>query len=142
MPSVLFKNCFLTINSTDVAGKIDSVKFNVDYGVVDRTLNASNSKHNINTLKNVTFEVTFEQDFTATTGVDALVAAWESQIASAGYVAIEFRPVNTTVSASNPKWTGNFIMRSYDIFGQKVGDVVYTTIPFALYSGDFTRATA
>lgn len=136
MASVHFNNAHVTINSVDLSDHVKSVTLNYEAAALDETAMGDTTRTNLAGLLNWTLTVNFIQDYAASE-VDATLFS----LVGAAAFAIAVRPVNTTVSATNPEYQGNAILTSYPPMGGGVGDLEMAQATFAS-AGALTRATS
>lgn len=130
MAKVALTNAYISINSVALSSR--GVELSIDYTADEQDQTTfGDAYHNYlpSTLKNCVIDVTFAQDFAAS-NPDVTI---NSLLGTS--TAVEFRPVNTTVGATNPKWSGNGIILSYSPLSGKVGDMVLATIQIKCADG-------
>lgn len=135
MASFVLTNAYCSINSVDLSDHVRSIKVNYSAETPDNTAMGSSTHTRLPGLLDWSIDVEFNQDY-ASAKVDATLFS----LVGAAAFAIEVRPVNATVTATNPKLTGNALLADYSPIGNKVGDVA--TAPIKLVgTGTLTRGT-
>lgn len=87
-------------------------------------------------LKSWTVTLELNQDFAVTTGVDAILQPlWGTS------TDIALIPVNTDLSTSNPSYSGDCVLLSYNPIAGAVGDLATCTATFK-GSGELARSTS
>lgn len=86
-------------------------------------------------LKTFTLNVEFQQDYAASK-VDATLAP----LLGAAAFAVVLRPSSGAKSATNPEWTGNWILESYNPVSNRVGELQTASAVFRP-AGAISRAT-
>lgn len=137
MGTLVFKDAHVTINSVELSDHVQSVTLNYSADDVEDT-NMGDSTHQKmpNTLKNWSLDVEFAQDYAAGE-VDATLFS----LVGGSAVTVAVRPVNTTVAATNPEFTGSAVLLDYPPITGSVGERMTTTVHFEA-AGDLTRSTS
>lgn len=134
-PQVL-TNGYTSINASDLSSYCKKIQFDVDVDEVETTaFSAGGWKSYVGGLKVASFDLTFNGDYAAGL-LDAILWPLLGTV-----VAFEFRPVNTTVSTSNPKWTGSLLVSKLTPISGSIGDLVEVEVTWPS-SGTVARATA
>lgn len=137
MSKLVFKDCYISINGVNHSATVSKVELEVDAEDKDATTFGSGGwKESLMGLKSGSLKVEFLDDYSAG-AVDELI--W-GLFDAGNSVAFELRPTQAVVSTSNPKYTGNLVVKSIKSGGQ-VGDVAGLSVDFPL-TGAVTRATA
>jgi hypothetical protein len=136
MASFVLTNAYVKINSVDLSDHVRSVKINYSAETPDNTAMGATTHSRLPGLKDWSVDVEFNQDFAAA-NVDATLFP----LVGAAAFAIELRGVNATVTATNPKWTGNALLADYSPVGNKVGDLAVAPIKL-VGTGALTRGTS
>lgn len=128
-------NGYIAINSVDLSSYCTSLSFSVEAEDLDSTAFGSGGyRSHVGGLKQGTIEATFNNDFT-----DNLLD--EIQWALLGTVTtFEVRAVGTTVTASNPKYTGSALIASWTPVSAGVGELAQVQVSWVT-SGTVTRGT-
>lgn len=135
MANMVLTNAYVSINSVNLSSFVKTVTLSYKSEMQDDTAMGDSARSRIGSLKDWTLTVEFFQDYAAG-AVDATLFSIVGSV-----VPIEIRGANTTVSATNPKYTGNAILESYQPVGGSVGDNLMAPISM---SGvlNLTRGTA
>jgi len=131
-----FYNAYVSINSVDLSDHVKSVTLNTGAESLDATKMSDTTRNFIGGLLTATLSIDFEQDY-ASAKVDATIAA----VGLGASTAIEIRPDAGSVAPTNPKWTGSWVLTSYQPVGGTVGDLHMTQLQ-CVPAGAVTRATA
>ena len=115
----MFSNAFFKAG-TDISAYCNSIGFDQGADALDKTAFGDSTKINAPGLKTWGFNVQGHADF-ADDLVDELLAA-----AVGTSVAIEFKPVNAAVSASNPLYNGTGVITGYNVSGSVEGIPQFT----------------
>lgn len=136
MAAFVLNNAYLSINTVDLSDHVRQIKVSYQAEMQDKTAMSNTTHARLAGLKDWSIDVEFNQDFAASK-VDATLFS----LVGAASFAIEIRPDSGTVSATNPKYTGNALLESYAPMGQKVGDVAVANATLKA-DGTLTRATS
>ena len=102
---MILSNAYLSINSVDVSASLRSIEPSFDVDQVDKTCMSSTGMKSVEAgLEGWSIKATLKQAFGGGS-VHATLSAAHKTI-----VPVEFRFQNTTVSATNPKLTGNVLV--------------------------------
>jgi hypothetical protein len=127
-----------TLNSVDLSSDVASITLTTSRAVdSDTAMGDTSMSYIAGGVKSWSLSVTFNQDFAAS-DVDATLAAIEAGDAA---VPIIILPTSAGVGATNPKWTGNVILASYDPITGSHG-AVHTVTAELTGTGNLTRAEA
>jgi len=111
-----YKDVYVSLGGTEISDHVKSVTLNQSIETIDQTAMGDSTRTFRKGLDGWTAEFEFHQDFAASE-FDAIWA-----VATDNLLAVELRPANTTVSATNPKYTGTGLVTSYSPLGGTVGD--------------------
>ncbi len=136
MASFVLTNAYCLINAVDLSNHVESVKVNYKGATQDNTAMSVTSKSFLAGLKDWDVDLTLIQDYAASE-VDATLFS----LVGAAPFAIEIRPDAGARSVTNPGFTGNALLSTYEPVSGKVGDVAKATIKLQ-GTGTLTRATA
>jgi len=118
----------------DLSNHVQSITLNIEADVQEDTAMGSTYKTRLGGLLDWSLDVTFKQDFAASS-VDATLSAIVGKSGT-----FTGKPTSGAVSATNPSYSGECILASYAPFGNSVGELATTTVRF-LGNGALTRAT-
>lgn len=136
MAKLVFKDCFISINSVDHSASVSKAELKIEAEDQDATTFGSGGwKEVLQGLKSGTLSVTFKADYSAGAADELLWTLFNAGTA----VPFEIRPTSAAVGTSNPKYTGNLVPKSIKSLGQ-VGDVAEIEIEFPT-TGAIARAT-
>ena len=125
----------VTINGSNLSTSLASVELPVEIDEQETTAFGSSWRTRIAGLKSGSITLEFHQDF-ASGALDSIL--WPLLGTNATVTVI---PTSGTVTASNPSYTGTFLVTSYTPFASTVGDLATVGITWPL-TGELTRATA
>ncbi len=127
MAKYVHKNAYIAINGTALSDHANTLTISNEAEKIDFTgFTANGYREYGQGLRDCSVDVTFFQDFAAGSVHAILQPIWDSGTT----LDLEVRPVNATVSATNPKGTMLARMYSYAGFGGKVGDASEVEVSF------------
>jgi len=137
MAIAVTKTIYLTVNSVDLSDHVTEAKLDAGAETIDVTALGSDTGRIFNAgLKTWTLNVTFQQDYAASK-VDATL----SPLQGAAAFAIVMRPATGNKAVTNPEWSGNFVLESYEPVSNRVGELQTAAAVFKP-AGAITRATS
>ena len=125
----------VTINGGTVSSSLASVELPIEIDEQETTAFGSEWRTRIAGLKSGSITLEFHQDFAAG-ALDSIL--WPLLGTNATVTVV---PTSGTVTASNPSYTGTFLVTSYTPYASPVGDLATVSVTWPL-SGALTRATA
>jgi len=125
----------VTINGTNLSTSLASVELPIEIDEQETTSFGSEWRTRIAGLKSGSITLEFHQDFGAGS-IDATL--WPLLGTNATVVVV---PTSGTVTATNPSYTGTFLVTQYTPYASTVGDLATLSVSWPL-SGALTRATA
>lgn len=138
MAKLVLKDCSVTVNSVDLSDHVSSVEITLSKDEIETTNFGGDGRERIAGLKDDQITLNFQQDF-ATAEVDAtLYPLWDNETE----FPISVKPTSATVSATNPTYSGTFILLEYMPLAGAVGDLSETSVTFFSQRSGVSRATA
>lgn len=125
----------ITINGTDFSSSLQSVDLTLSADEVETTAFGGGWRTMTAGLKSGSLTLNFFQDF----GASSVDATLSGLFGSAATVVVT--PTSTAVSATNPSWSGTFLVSQYQPFASSVGDIATLSVTWPS-AGTITRATA
>lgn len=122
---------------TDISAFCEEVSLSRDIETAEVTAFGNSAKAYITGLSDGTISISGKFDGTASTGIDAVLSGVLGQNATVSW---EYQPNNAAVGVSNPKYSGEGILTSYEVSGS-VGDAVTWSAEIQS-TGTITRATS
>lgn len=136
MATFVYVDAVVTINTVDLSDHITKATLKIDVEDKETTAFGGNGwKTRLGGLKEGTIELEFNQDFD-TAQVDATIWPLIGTV-----TAITIKPTSGSVSASNPEYSGNVLIKEYSPLDGNVGDVAKTSVSWPT-SGAVARATS
>lgn len=137
MAAFVLTDAEIIINAVDLSDHVLSVTVNYNGEIEDETAMGDTSRVRLSGLIDWSFDITFKQDFDAASVDDTLFT-----LVGAAAVAISAMANKTAgVGVTNPKFSGNAILETYQPLAGAVGELSKVTASFKS-SGALTRATA
>jgi hypothetical protein len=128
-------NYNIKINGADFSSAIAAVTFDISAAEQETTAFGNTFVQRIAGLKDASVSLDFHQDF----GSAAVDATLFPLLGSAATVTVI--PNGSVVSATNPSYSGVFLITEYSPFASSVGDLATLSVTFPLASGVITRGT-
>lgn len=133
-PTVL-TDAYISINSNVISDHGNKVEIPVKVNALDATTFGQTWEVKRGGLKSGNLNIELLNDFVAG-NLDEIMWALIGTV-----VAFEIRPTSSARSTSNPAYTGNILIDSWDPLNAKVGDLDAVSVSFPT-SGTVTRATS
>jgi hypothetical protein len=139
MAKTVLTDVSVTINSVDLSDHISKVEVSMQKDEVDVTGFGASAKEILPGLADANIAVTFFQDFAAAE-VDATL---EPLYTGSSLFPIEVLPVSGSPSATNPSYSGTFVLLEYTPISGGVGEASTMDVTFRNASqAGITRGTA
>jgi hypothetical protein len=136
MAKMVLTSEYLSLDSNDLSDYVVKAELSVEVDDKDvTTMGSEGWKESIGGLKSGTLAIDFKQDFAAS-ALDSIMWPLFGTV-----VAFEVRPTSSAVGTSNPKWTGNVLVKEWKPISGGVGDEASASVSYST-SGTVTRATA
>jgi hypothetical protein len=129
-------NYNIKINGADFSSAIAAVTFDVSAAEQETTAFGNTFIQRIAGLKDASVTLDFHQDFAAS-AVDATLFPLLGTNATVTVI-----PNGSAVTATNPSYTGVFLVTEYQPFASSVGDLATLSVSWPLAEGVITRGTA
>jgi hypothetical protein len=126
----------IKINSVDFSTSIAAVTFDITTAEQEVTAFGDTFVQRIAGLKDASISLDFHQDF-GSSSVDATLYPLLGSNATVTVI-----PNGTVVSATNPSYTGVFLVTQYSPMTSSVGDLATLSVSWPLADGTVTRATS
>jgi len=139
--NVLFATSPGNAATNDISAFITSLSLSTSYDVIDTTgiSTTGAARTRVAGLADNSITLEFNQDF-ADNALEELINGTNTTNGSVGLVvAMEVRPVNTTASASNPKYTFNALIAEWQPVSGSVGELATVSATWPI-SGPITKA--
>lgn len=139
MAKIVLTNAYVTVNSVDLSDHVRSVELDLGLDAVEQTTMGDNARNYLAGLKTQTINVTFANDYAASE-VDATIAPL---VENGTAHTVLIKPVNASVSSTNPSYSGTAICTGFNPSSGSVGDLHEVTANFQPGDGTgFARATS
>ena len=135
MATFMLNNASVTINSVDLSSYVTSVTLSQSADNLEDTAMGDTSRSYIGGLKSGTVDIEFNADFAA-----AKTEATIFPLVGTS-TAVVVKPVAASVSATNPSYTFNAIVNSWDTLNGSVGEIASHSISWPI-TGAITKATS
>jgi hypothetical protein len=128
-------NYNIKINGADFSSAIAAVSFDISAAEQETTAFGNTFVQRVSGLKDASVSLDFHQDF----GAAAVDATLFPLLGSQATVTVI--PAGSVVSATNPSYSGVFLVTEYSPFASSVGDLATLSISMPLADGVITRGT-
>ena len=135
MPKFVATTVTTTINGVDFSANLAQVELSIESDDVETTAFGSDWRTRVGGLKQASITLSFHSDFGAAS-VDSSLYPLLNSLAT-----VVIKPTSGTVSATNPTYTGTFLVNAYSPIAASVGDLATFDVTWPA-SGTVTRATA
>jgi hypothetical protein len=132
-----FTNAALKINLVDLSNRVESVSLELAKDDVDVTAMGDGGHTHMGGLENDKLTVNFWQDFAASEVDTTLLPVFQNGTA----VAFKLTANGTSVSSTNPVYSGSVLLTDYAPIAGKVGDGLQSAVSFVV-SGTVTEGTS
>ena len=139
MARLVLTNAYVLYASNDISQYVTSVSLSSSVDVIETTGLGSSARTRVGGLFDNSITLEFNQDF-ADNALEELINGTSLATSTVGTaVAMEIRPVNGAVSASNPKYTFNALIAEWQPLSGAVGELVTASVTWPI-SGVITKA--
>lgn len=135
MARIVLTDAGVILGGVDLSDHIAQVEVNQTFDEVETTAFGDGGRTRVAGLEDSSITLAFHQDFAAAS-VDATISPLVG-----GTAAFEIYPAGTTVSATNPKYSGTVLLTEWSPVSGSVGDLLTADVTWPV-SGQVTRATA
>ena len=135
MSTFMLSNASITINSVDLSSYVTSITLSQSADSLEDTAMGDTSRSYIGGLKSGTVDIEFNADFAA-----AKTEATIFPLVGTS-TAVVVKPVAASVSATNPSFTFNAIVTSWDTLNGSVSELATHSISWPI-TGSITKATS
>lgn len=140
MAKLVLTNAYVVLASTDISSYVSSVSLSTTYDVVETTAFGATARTRVAGLADNGITLEFHQDF-ASGALEQLIYPDDSTSKIGTAVAMEIRPVNTTVGSTNPKYSFNALITEWTPVNGAVGELATVSVTWPI-SGAITKATS
>jgi hypothetical protein len=137
MAKFVLKDASVVINGVDLSNRANSVTLDITPDLPEANTMGTFFKVRLAGLSDWTLSVTFTQDF-ASGSVDATLFPL---VGADPFVVTVFADATAGVGVTNPSYSGNAVMGTYQPIQGTIGDTAFVNATFPS-SGTLTRATS
>jgi hypothetical protein len=141
MPRLVLTNAYVLFDNNDISQYVTSVSLATSYDVIDTTgiSTTGAARTRLAGLADNSVTIEFNQDY-ADNALEEMINGTNTTNGKVGLVvAMEIRPVNTTVSASNPKFSFNALVAEWQAVSGAVGELASVSATWPI-SGPITKS--
>lgn len=136
MAVLALTDCYVELNSVDMSAFVTGVELDAEVvDLVTTNFGSGGWDERIGGLKSGTLQVSFNDDFAATTVDDRLWPLFGT------VTTFEIRPTSGAVAATNPSYSGSVLVNELSPVAGSVGDLATQDLTWPV-SGTVTRATS
>ena len=135
MATFMLNNASVTINSVDLSSYVTSVTLSQSADNLEDTAMGDTSRSYIGGLTSGTVDIEFNADFAASKTEATIFPLVGTS------TAVVVKPVAASVSATNPSYTFNAIVTSWDTLNGSVGEIATHSVSWPI-TGAITKATS
>jgi hypothetical protein len=140
MAKIVLTNAFISLAGVDISSFARSVTISTTYETIDTTKVGDSDRSVIAGVATNSITLELMQDF-ASNQLEQLIYPTNATKKLGTSVAMEVRPQNTTVSATNPKYTFNALITSWTSLNGAVGALSTVQVSWPI-SGAISKATS
>ena len=134
MARLVLTNAFVSLASTDLSSFCSSISLNTTFDLIETTAVGDTAKKRVAGLADNSVSFEFHQDY-ASGSVESTIYPLLGTA-----VACEVRPVNTSVSATNPKYNFSVLIAEWTPLNGAVGELATASVTWPI-SGAITKST-
>lgn len=138
MAKLVLRDCFIEVNGVNFSSHVSSVTINLSKDEIDTTNFGGDGRERAHGLKDDSFELTFQQDYSAASVDDTLYPLWDDETE----FDVTVRPRSAAASPNNPEYSATCILLEYTPLAGDVGDLSTTDVTFPAQRSGIARATA
>jgi hypothetical protein len=135
MARLVLNNAYVVFGTNDLSDHISNISLQTSYDIIETTSFGQTSKTRVAGLADNSATFEFHQDF-ATSSVEQVIYPLLGTA-----VTCTVKPVNTTVSATNPSYTFSVLISEWTPLNGGVGELATASVTWPI-SGAITKATA
>ena len=135
MSTFMLSNASITINSVDLSSYVTSVTLSQSADNLEDTAMGDTSRSYIGGLKSGSVDIEFNADFAA-----AKTEATIFPLVGTS-TAVVIKPVDASVSVTNPSYSFNAVVTEWDTLNGSVGEIATHSISWPI-TGAITKATS
>ena len=135
MARLVLNNAYVVLGaSSDISDHVASITLSTSFDIVETTAFGDTAKKRVAGLADNSLTLELHQDYAASS-IESIIYPLLGTA-----VAFEVRPVNTTVAATNPKYTGSVLVTEWTPLNGSVGELATASITWPI-SGAITKST-
>ena len=135
MSTFMLNNASVTINSVDLSSYVTSITLSQSADNLEDTAMGDTSRSYIGGLKSGSVDIEFNADFAASKTEATIFPLVGTS------TAVVVKPVDASVSATNPSFTFNAIVTEWDTLNGSVGEIATHSVSWPI-TGAITKATS
>lgn len=139
MPNKLvLRDCVITVNGVVFSDHVSSVTVNLSKDEIDTTNFSGSGRERQAGLKDDSFEINFQQNFSASEVHATLFPLYDDE----EEFEVRVRPTAAAISVDNPEFRGTCVLLEYQPLAGDVGALSETSVTFPTQRTGITQVTA
>jgi hypothetical protein len=126
MGKLILRDCFIEVDDVELSDHVSSVEVSLEKDEIDTTNFGGEGRERAHGLKNDSFTLNFQQNYSAASVDATLYPIWDEE----EEVTVKVRPRSADVGADNPEYSGTCILLSYSPMSGDVGQLSTTSVTF------------
>ncbi len=135
MAKLVTNDYVITLNGADFSDHLASIEFSVSVDEQETTAFGQGYRSRIGSLKDATVTLSWHQDY-GSGSVDAVLFPLLGSVAT-----VVAKPTSGSVTATNPSYTGSFLVSEYSVVNGATGDLATFDTSWNLANGSVIRGT-
>ena len=135
MSTFMLNNASIVVNSVDLSSYVTSITLSQSADSLEDTAMGDTSRSYIGGLKSGSVDIEFNADFAASKTEATIFPLVGTS------TAVVVKPVDASVSATNPSYTFNAIVTEWDTLNGSVGEIATHSVSWPI-TGAITKATS
>jgi len=126
MGKLILRDCFIEVNNVELSDHVSSVEVSLEKDEIDTTNFSGDGRERAHGLKNDSFTLNFQQNYSASSVDATLYPIWDEE----SEVTVKVRPRSSVAAADNPEYSGTCILLGYSPMAGDVGQLSTTSVTF------------
>ena len=137
MGKLILRDCFIEVDDVELSDHVSSVEVSLEKDDIDTTNFGGEGRERAHGLKNDSFTLNFQQNYSAASVDATLYPIWDEE----EEVTVKVRPRSSAVGTDNPEYSATCILLSYSPMNGDVGQLSTTSVTFHAQRDGISRTT-
>jgi len=137
MGKLILRDCFIEVNNVELSDHVSSVEVSLEKDEIDTTNFSGDGRERAHGLKNDSFTLNFQQNYSAASVDATLYPIWDEE----SEVTVKVRPRSSATGSDNPEYSGTCILLSYSPMAGDVGQLSTTSVTFHAQRDGISKST-